>query len=311
MKMFIVVLLALPSLSWAWGKRGHQIVGESAALVVASETNANFMHSRSYDFGYYANVPDFIWKRPATYKIEKNEHFMDLEIFERAFASAKLDIDPLALSRKEFEEKFPDVKPEAGRAFWRVRELVQQIEGYSAQLRGLKPDAPVTERHAVQEKWLVAAGVLAHYIGDLAQPLHVSENYDGQLSGQKGIHSYFEDDLVEQLYPELAVTTLRLAKDRWPEFKKQNANLSVLQLLKRLTKNSMQDLNPLLALDKKTKREVNKKTAAKFQRIIEQRLVDATLTLAEIYRRNLGWKFDGNRFYFFAGEPVYIHPGGL
>ena len=26
---------------------------------------------------------------------------------------------------------------------------------------------------------------MSHYIGDLSMPLHVSENYDGQMTGQK------------------------------------------------------------------------------------------------------------------------------
>jgi hypothetical protein len=36
------------------------------------------------------------------------------------------------------------------------------------------------------------AGAMAHYVGDLAQPLHVTHNYDGQLTGQKGLHAWFE-----------------------------------------------------------------------------------------------------------------------
>lgn len=41
------------------------------------------------------------------------------------------------------------------------------------------------------------AGDLAHYLADLHQPLHTTENFDGQRSGQPGIHSRFEGRLLE------------------------------------------------------------------------------------------------------------------
>jgi len=39
----------------------------------------------------------------------------------------------------------------------------------------------------------------AHYAADLTQPLHTLKNYDGQLTGQKGVHARFETDLVNAL----------------------------------------------------------------------------------------------------------------
>jgi len=38
---------------------------------------------------------------------------------------------------------------------------------------------------------------LGHYIGDLHVPLHTTENYNGQLSNQEGIHGLWESRLVE------------------------------------------------------------------------------------------------------------------
>ena len=40
-------------------------------------------------------------------------------------------------------------------------------------------------------------GVLSHYVGDISQPLHVSENYDGQMTGNKGIHQFFETTIIK------------------------------------------------------------------------------------------------------------------
>lgn len=38
---------------------------------------------------------------------------------------------------------------------------------------------------------------LGHYIGDAHVPLHTTENYNGQLTGQEGIHGFWESRLVE------------------------------------------------------------------------------------------------------------------
>lgn len=38
---------------------------------------------------------------------------------------------------------------------------------------------------------------MGHYIGDAHVPLHTTENYNGQLTGQKGIHGFWESRLPE------------------------------------------------------------------------------------------------------------------
>ena len=38
---------------------------------------------------------------------------------------------------------------------------------------------------------------LGHYLGDAAVPLHTTVNYDGQLTGQRGIHAFWESRLPE------------------------------------------------------------------------------------------------------------------
>jgi hypothetical protein len=305
-----VVTLMIPLGAGAWGRRGHQIVGETASVLASQEPQSGFLKNQSFNMGYYANCPDFIWKRPATYEYEKPQHFMDMEIFTREFAKHPEVKSPFELSRKEFDEKFPDIHSDAGRAFWRVRELYTYLEKVSAQLRELKE--PTGEaRQKLQEKWLLAAGLMAHYVGDLGMPLHVSENYDGDKTGQKGIHSYFEDLMVDELYPEMAVEVDKEAKKQWPSFTKKNKDKSVLQLLEQLASQSNKEIDKLLSIDKKSKREEMKKNAGKYKSLIRQQLAASSLTMAELLRRNLGWTFDDHKFFFFANDPAYVMPGEI
>lgn len=304
---FVAVVLT-PFTAGAWGKRGHQIVGENAAMIAAQEPNASFLRGQSFNFGYYANVPDFIWKRPETYEAERAQHYMDLEIFDREFAKQPEVKDPLLLSRAAFDAKFPEIKPQMGRALWRIRELYADLGKVTAELREMKETSGAA-RQKLQEKWIVLAGVIAHYVGDLSQPLHVTDNHDGQKTNQKGVHSYFEDLMVDENYPDVNCEVHRLAKEQWAAFTKKNSKKSETDLLMDLMRRSEKEIPKLLAMDKKSKRENAKKNAQLYHALIRQRLVDGTLVLAELYRRQVGWIFDNNKFFFMAGEPEYIPPG--
>ena len=43
---------------------------------------------------------------------------------------------------------------------------------------------------------VATAADIGHYVGDLHNPLHLTENFDGQLTGQDGIHSRYESRLT-------------------------------------------------------------------------------------------------------------------
>src|SRR5919204_4290494 len=49
------------------------------------------------------------------------------------------------------------------------------------------------------------AAVAAHYIQDAHQPLHATNNYDGQLTGQNGVHARFETALFERYEARLTI----------------------------------------------------------------------------------------------------------
>jgi hypothetical protein len=49
------------------------------------------------------------------------------------------------------------------------------------------------------------AAVMSHYIQDAHQPLHASVNYDGQMTGNTGIHARFETALFERFQSRLTI----------------------------------------------------------------------------------------------------------
>ncbi|MES2965405.1 MAG: S1/P1 nuclease [Bdellovibrionota bacterium] len=291
----------------AWGKRGHTIVCETAGNLAAGVDKKNeFLAAHSFDLGFYCNVPDLVWKHPKTYQLEKNNHFMDLEIFDRALGEKTKDA--FSLDRVAFDKAHPEVKEEAGRSYWRVRELEVSLTALTDALK--KGIGDTDKRHDVQLDWLVLAGAIGHYIGDLSQPLHVTENYDGQMSDQKGIHSFYEEAIVDELsrVPSpnaLAGDVGREAAKEWPGYQKRVAKLSTLELMMDLAKTSNAGLAKLLAADKKTGRsDVSKASKAHREQIVS-RLANGAMTLAELWKRNTGMDFDEKKFYRFDGAPAF------
>lgn len=81
---------------------------------------------------------------------------------------------------------------------WRTAELF-------GQLRRAFAAAARNGAYAASDAVLFSA-VTAHYIQDAHQPLHATDNYDGQRTGQHGVHARFERDLFERYETRLAIT---------------------------------------------------------------------------------------------------------
>ncbi len=310
--IFFSLIILFGSSVFAWGKQGHAIINQTAALLLAETTDRDFLREHSFDLAYFSNVPDLVWKQPKIYNTEAPQHFMDMETFERELkikkskSPQKLD-EAFFLDREEFDTKYPKISEKAGRSWWRIREIYDLLHKQSQFLEDSKMS--VKERHELQAQWLVLAGVLGHYVGDLSQPLHCTENFDGQLSSQKGIHSYFEDKMVNLLIPQLSHDVLQEAKKLWPDFSKKNQDLSTLALVVGLTQISRSNLKAILEIDRKHKRKHSLKNAKDFKKIIVSQMAAGALTTAELWRRNLSWKFNGQAFFTFISNPDYILPG--
>lgn len=63
---------------------------------------------------------------------------------------------------------------------------------------------------------LFFAAALAHYGSDAVSPFHAVLNYDGQLTGQHGIHARFESALFERYRGELVTVPALIAPIRNP-----------------------------------------------------------------------------------------------
>ena len=88
------------------------------------------------------------------------------------------------------------------------RSWVEAVDKYSEdtlQAYGILPWHIYTMYHRLRDAFAVrdpslilkVSAELGHYIGDAHVPLHTTENYNGQLTGQEGIHGLWESRLPE------------------------------------------------------------------------------------------------------------------
>ncbi|HVN80770.1 MAG TPA: hypothetical protein VMW38_17390 [Terriglobia bacterium] len=84
---------------------------------------------------------------------------------------------------------FAGAAVQRGRLPWRIMEVYQTLV---QQLR--------------ISKWMEArlqAAALGHYVADSYVPFHATRNYDGQLTGNLGIHARWETQLVERFEQQI------------------------------------------------------------------------------------------------------------
>ena len=111
-------------------------------------------------------------------KTESPRHYINLEVFGVS------TMDSLPANIQLLKTKYSDsVLQKAGSLPWYILQMEDKL------VKAFKGKR--------KTEILFVAADLAHYIGDANMPLHTSLNHDGQLTGQKGIHAFFEGQLPE------------------------------------------------------------------------------------------------------------------
>ena len=166
----MLLLLAATPL-WSWGDKGHRAVSALALRSLPTGPRAWFA-GREMEVADHASDPDH-WKQD---RKEGPRHFLDMEPYG--------DPDHLPRTLEEAQAKVGGDYYRLGVVPWviqdRWRDLVDAF------------------RTGDPAKVAFTTAILGHYIADAHVPLHTTENHDGQLTNQKGVHSRWESRLLER-----------------------------------------------------------------------------------------------------------------
>lgn len=172
--LFICIFLTLTSFNAHWGFWAHKRINRLAVFRLPPEMQVF----------YKANI-DFITENAVNpdrrrYAVvgEAERHYIDLDVY----GDSALKILP---------------------KFW--NEAIRRIGEDSLRKHGIVPWYIQTGAYQLTEafkekdarKILRISADLGHYIADAHVPLHTTRNYNGQLTGQDGIHGFWESRLPE------------------------------------------------------------------------------------------------------------------
>ncbi|MBS1660951.1 MAG: hypothetical protein JST68_07850 [Bacteroidetes bacterium] len=180
--IFSVTLLLLLLICSSWGFLVHRTVNQLAIYQLPRPTQSFFWQMRD-SIVRQAPRPDV---RRNTDPQEAPRHFIDLEAYGDS-AAWKMPLrwdEAVRLYTADTLKKYGYVPYEVQR------------------LKGLLTEA---FRRGDRDSIVYYATDLGHYIGDVNVPLHVAINYDGQLTGQRGLHSLWESRI-----PEIDLNSYRL-----------------------------------------------------------------------------------------------------
>jgi len=187
----VVALAAAPRHVETWGFDVHRLVTGGALDLLPGPVRPFFNKHRAFVVEHSVD-PD-LW-RSAGFIEEPPRHFMDLDAYgEPPFTELPKDYD--AAVQKYGREAVH----RNGTLPWRAEEIYRQlVRAFDDQRKG-------TGGYALENIKFFTA-VLSHYAADAHVPLHAVLNYDGQLTGQHGIHSRLETEAVLRYRDRLAIS---------------------------------------------------------------------------------------------------------
>jgi hypothetical protein len=176
LRLFLICFcsFAIQGKSFAWGFWGHKQINKMAVFTLPPELFP--LYKKNIDFIIeQAVTPD---KRRYTNKKEAPRHYIDLDHY---------GTDPYSVIPKSWKNakiKFSeDTLQSYGIVPWHI-----QVMLYSLTEAFKKKDL---------SEILYYSANIGHYIADAHVPLHTTENYNGQLTNQHGIHGFWESRVPE------------------------------------------------------------------------------------------------------------------
>ena len=217
--LFLTPLLPF-LLGFTWGFFAHQNINRLAIYTLPSGMIRFYKNNTLY-ITEQAVDPD---KRRYADTAEAPRHFIDTDRYGAA------PFDSIPQKWKDAVEKYGDrVLYENGIVPWQIERTYYSLT------------AAFRARDSL--RILKLSADLGHYVSDAHVPLHTTENYNGQLTGQIGIHGFWESRLPELFHKEYDFLVGRAQyianplKEAWTIVKKaQSYKDSVLLIEARLNK---------------------------------------------------------------------------
>ncbi|TFG89099.1 MAG: hypothetical protein E4H17_01245 [Gemmatimonadales bacterium] len=174
-----ILCAVLPSTGWTWGSVGHHYIAQHYSQHLPAYIDG----LRAYDSVVDLHVTDADTRKSYT-PGESVRHYIDIDYYPEFFAGT------LPHTRTVLEALYSvTIVTNNGVLPWAIDEVMTTL----------------TQQFQTQQ-WSDASLTIAdlcHYVGDANMPLHCTVNYDGQLTGNTGIHSRYESTMISTYVGQL------------------------------------------------------------------------------------------------------------
>jgi hypothetical protein len=223
-------LLAAP-LARAWDYEGHRLVNELALASLPADFPAFVREPANAErVAFLAGEPDR-WKNVPDLPMRQSggswtDHFLDLEqipwagLDMNALPSFRYDFAvQFAAGRAAHADKFPPIDPTKdldhtrewpGFAPWIITEYFERLRSAFSYLKVFEELGTPEEVANARANAIYAMGLMGHYVGDCAQPLHTTVHHNGWVgdnpngySTWQGIHSWIDGGFINKAHLEL------------------------------------------------------------------------------------------------------------
>ena len=174
--LLFCLLILIGKQSFCWGFFAHKKINYQAVFLLPPEMLV--LYKSQIDFlAEHAVDPD---KRRYAIPEEGPRHFIDIDHY------GKYPYSELPRKWNDAVAKFSEDSLKAyGIVPWWVQTMLQRLT--------------TAFKEKNQAKILKLSAEIGHYIADAHVPLHASQNHNGQLTNQKGIHGFWESRVPELL----------------------------------------------------------------------------------------------------------------
>ena len=197
--LLITVTVLQPPAVLAWGNEGHRMINRLAMTSLPADMPAFLRSDTAISQVEYLGPEPDRWRSPAEPELvaaQAPEHFIDLELADALgpLPHRRLDFEALAITHGQKPEKI-------GLQPWQATEVWERLKAAFREYRHLS--AAHQDTQPVEHAILFYIGWLGHYVGDGAQPLHTSIQYNGWVGDnphgfttEHKIHWQFEGPFV-------------------------------------------------------------------------------------------------------------------
>ena len=231
-RLFLLSALSAAVTASAWDYEGHRMVNQLALAALPADfpafvrepANADRITFLAGEPDRWRNVPDGVIKQSGG---SWTDHFCDIEQLPNAgldpakVPSFRFDfILQFAAGRATHLDKFPMIDPAKdldhtsewpGFAPWAITEYYQRLKSGFTYLKVLEELGTPDEVANARANVIYVMGVMGHYVGDCAQPLHTTIHHTGWVGANpngyttwQGFHSWIDGGFVAKAGLKLA-----------------------------------------------------------------------------------------------------------